>query len=73
MANILTITGKDTISLNIFDDTIKQLYTIKAEQDDDFHKEFANLNDDDITELILTVEATIVFRDKNAIEVINSV
>ena len=66
MASILTITGKDTVSLIIFDDTIKQLYTIKREQDADFQEEFADLNDDDITEVILTVEATVVFNDKNA-------
>ena len=66
MASILTITAKDTMSLNMFDDIIKQLYAIKREQDPDFKKEFQDLNDDDITELILTVEATVVFKDKNA-------
>ena len=55
------ITGEDTISLNIFDDSIKQLYTIKTEQDSDFEKEFADLNDVGITELIVNVEATVVF------------
>lgn len=69
MASILMITGKDTVSLNIFDDMIKQLYSIKTEQDADFQKEFADLDDDDITERILTVEATLVFNDKNAKEV----
>ena len=73
MASILTITGEDILSLNIFDDTIKKLYNIKTEQDDDFQKEFSDLDDDDITELILTVEATVVFNDKNAKEVIQSV
>ena len=73
MASILTITGEDTLSLNIFDDTIKKLYNIKTEQDDDFQKEFSDLDDDDITELILTVEATVVFNNKNAKEVIQSV
>ena len=72
MASILTITGKDT-SLNIFDNTIKQLYNMKTEQDADFQKEFADLDDDDITELILTVEAIVVFNDKNAKEVIQLV
>ena len=74
MASILTITGEDTLSPNIFDDTIRKLYNIKTEQDDDFQKEFSDLDDDDdITELILTVEATVVFNDKNAKEVIQSV
>ena len=73
MASILTITAKDTMSLNMFDDIIKQLYAIKREQDPDFKKEFQDLNDDDITELILTVEATVVFKDKNAKEVMASV
>lgn len=73
MASILTITGEDTLSLNIFDDTIKKLYNIKTEQDDDFQKEFSELDDDDITKLILTVEATVVFNDKNAKEVIQSI
>jgi len=61
------------MSLNIFDDIIKQLYAIRREQDADFKKEFSDLNDDDITELILTVEATVVFKDKSAKEVITSV
>ena len=73
MASILTITAKDTMSLNIFDDIIKQLYAIKREKDPDFEKEFPDLNDDDITELILTVEATVVFKDKSDKEVIASV
>lgn len=72
MASILTITAKDTMSLNIFDDIIKQLYAIKREQDPDFKKEFPDLNDD-ITEVILTVEASVVFKDKSAKEVIVSV
>ena len=45
----------------------------KGAQDPDFEKEFPDLNDDDITELILTVEATVVFKDKSAKEVIASV
>ena len=36
-------------------------------------KEFADLDDDDITELILTVEATVVFNDKNAKQVITPI
>ena len=62
----LADTGEETLFL----DTIKELYNIKTEQDDDFPKEFADLDDDDITELILTVEATVVFNDKNAKQVI---
>ena len=58
-----------TLYRNIFDDTIKQLYNIKTEQHDDFQKEFTDLDDNDITKLILTVEATVVFNDKNAKEV----
>ena len=73
MGSIPAITGEDALSLNIFDDTIKKLYKIKTEQDDDFQKEFSDLDDNDITELILTVEATVVFNDKNAKEVIPSV
>ena len=56
MASILTITGKDPVSLNIIKDTTEQLYTIKNEQDADFQKQFAHLDDDDdITGMILTV------------------
>ena len=52
---------------------MKQLYAIlKREQGEDFKKEFADLNDDDITELILTVEATVVLKDKSAKGVIKS-
>ena len=72
MASILTITGKDVTSLDIFDDMIKQLYAITTEQDGELVKEFADFSDD-ITELLLTVEGTVVFNDKNAKEVIKSV
>ena len=58
------------MSLNIFHDSSKQVNNIKTEQDADFQKDFADLDDDDIPELILTVEATAVFNDKNATEVI---
>ena len=52
----------------------KKLCNIKTEQDADCPKEFADLDDDDITELMLTVvEATIVVNDKNAKEGIQSV
>ena len=61
------------MSLTIFHDTSKQVNNIKTEQDADFQKDFADLDDDDIPELILTVEATAVFNDKNAKEVIQSV
>ena len=61
------------MSLNIFHDSSKQVNNIKTEQDADFQKDFADLDDDDIPELILTVEATAVFNDKNAKEVIQSV
>ena len=61
------------MSLTIFHDTSKRVNNIKTEQDADFQKDFADLDDDDIPELILTVEATAVFNDKNAKEVIQSV
>lgn len=73
IASILTIIGKDTTSLNIIDDMIKQLYTNKTEQDGEFAKKFAEISDNDITELLLPVKATVVFNDKNAKEVIKSV
>ena len=41
-------------------------------QNADFNEEFADLTDDDITELILIVEATVVFNDKNDKGVIKS-
>ena len=61
------------MSLTIFHDTSKQVNNIKTEQDADFQKDFADLDDDDIPELIITVEATAVLNDKNAKEVIQSV
>ena len=60
MASILTITGKDTTSPDILDNMIKRLYTITTEQDGEWVKELADLSDDDITELLLTV----VFNEK---------
>ena len=39
------------MSLDIFDNIIKQMQTIKKKQDADCNKEFAGLNDDDITKI----------------------
>lgn len=44
---------------------IKQLYAIlKREQDEDFKKEFADLNDDDITVLFLLLKQQLYWKTK---------
>ena len=59
------------MSLNIFDDIIAQLYTACQEQGAEIHKNFMELTDDDVIEMLLTVEATVLFNEKkNAIKVI---
>ena len=52
IASILTKTDKDTLSLNIFDDIIEELYTLYKEQDGDIDKLFTELTDDDVTEIL---------------------
>ncbi|CAH3151381.1 unnamed protein product, partial [Porites evermanni] len=64
IASILTKTDKDTMSLNIFDNIIEELYTLYKEQDGDIDKLFTELTDDDVTEILLTVNATVIFNDK---------
>ncbi|XP_068738471.1 uncharacterized protein [Montipora capricornis] len=65
IASILTKTDKDTMSLNIFDNIIEELYTLYKEQDGDIDKLFTELTDDDVTEILLTVIfATVIFNDK---------
>ena len=48
------------MSLNIFDDIIEELYTTCKKQDAEIDKQFTELTDDDIIEILLTVEATVV-------------
>ena len=60
----LTKTDKDTMSLNIFDNIIEELYTLYKEQDGDIDKLFTELTDGDVTEILLTVNATVIFNDK---------
>lgn len=64
IASILIKTDKDTMSLNIFDNIIEELYTLYKEQDGDIDKLFTELTDDDVTEILLTVNATVIFNDK---------
>jgi len=46
----------------MFDDVIKHLFTLCQEQNPDTdHKSFPDLTDDDIIEVLLTVEATAIF------------
>lgn len=59
IASILIKTDKDTMSLNIFDNIIEELYTLYKEQDGDIDKLFTELTDDDVT-----VNATVIFNDK---------
>ena len=63
IASILIKTDKDTMSLNIFDNIIEELYTLYKEQDGDINKLFTELTDD-VTEILLTVNATVIFNDK---------
>ena len=64
IASILTKTDKDTMSLDIFDDIIEELYTLYKEQDGDIDNLLTELTDDDVTEILLTVNATVIFNDK---------
>ena len=64
IASILIKTDKDTMSLNIFDNIIEELYTLYKEHDGDIDKLFTELTDDDVTEILLTVNATVIFNDK---------
>ena len=41
-----------------------ELYTLYKEQDGDIDKPFTELTDDDVTEILLTVNATVIFSDK---------
>ena len=52
IASILIKTHKDTMSLNIFDNIIEELYTLYKEQDGDIDKLFTELTDDDVTEIL---------------------
>ena len=72
IASVLSINDKKgTMSLNIFDDIIAQLYTACHEKGAEIHKNFMELTDDDVIEMLLTVEATVLFNEKkNAIKVI---
>lgn len=60
--------NKETISLQMFDDVIQHLFTLYQEQNPDTdHKSFSDLTDDDIIEVLLTVEATAIFNEKKTV------
>ena len=63
-ASILIKTDKDTTSLNIFDNIIEELYTLYKRQHGNIDKLFTELTDDDVTEILLTVNTTVFFNDK---------
>ena len=70
IASILTKTDKDTMSLNIFVQRVELFDNVVKEQDGDIDKLFTELTDDDVTEILLTVNATVIFNDKNASTII---
>jgi len=62
--------SKQSISLQMFDNVIEQLYlyTIYKEQNPNTSlKSFSDITDNDIIEVLLTVEATAIFNAKNTI------
>ena len=64
LLSVAELCVSDTMSLNIFDNIIEELYTLYKEQDGDIDKLFTELTDDDVTEILLTVNATVIFNDK---------
>jgi len=60
--------SKQSISLQMFDNVIEQLYTIYKEMNPNTSlKSFSDITDNDIIEVLLTVEATAIFNAKNTI------
>ena len=52
----------------MFDYVIQHLFTLYQEQNPDTdHKSFSDLTDDDIIEVLLTVEATAIFNEKKTV------
>ena len=63
MANILFKKEYSTVSLLLFDDKLKQLHDIYKHQTH-IEEDFEILDDDDLMEFLLTVEATALYNAK---------
>ena len=56
-----------TVSLILFEEKLKSLYNLFVEQNMHFSTEFENLTGEELMEIILTVEATVVYNGKRNI------
>ena len=52
------------LHISFFLNIIEELNTLYKEQDGDIDKLFTELTDDDVTEILLTVNTTVIFNDK---------
>ena len=60
------------ISLSVFDDKLQQLHTLYQQQEDNLSKPFHELSDNDIIEILLTVNATILYNNNKSIVSVKS-
>lgn len=59
-----------TVSLVLFDDKLQSLYQLFIQQNPHFTKEFSSLDYDELMEIILTVQATVIYnKTKNVIAI----
>ncbi len=63
LAKVLLVKDEQKVSLTIFDDKLCKLYGMYQRQENSFAKPYCQLDDDEITEFLLIVEAEIYYND----------
>ena len=57
----------EQLTLNLFDDKLQQLLEIYKTQNEDEKRSFNELQDEDIVEMLLTVEAVLSYNKKKSV------
>ena len=58
---------REQLTLNLFDDKLQQLLEIYKTQNEDEKRSFNGLQDEDIVEMLLTVEAVLSYNKKKSV------
>ena len=67
LAKVMFLAEGEQLTLNLFDDKLQQLLEIYKTQNEDEKRSFYELQDEDIVEMLLTVEAVLSYNKKKSV------
>ena len=67
LAKVMFLAEGEQLTLNLFDDKLQQLLEIYKTQNEDEKRSFNELQDEDIVEMLLTVEAVLSYNKKKSV------